>query len=77
MQCGDRNLENLRGKNITAKIWYVDGFEGSNTLSNSWSPGFLWDQHSRQYCMMVRNGIEHSTVWIISQDVRATRRSRV
>ena len=55
MQCGDRNFENLRGKNIIAKIWYVDGFDGSNTFSNSWSPGLLWDRHSRQYCMMVRN----------------------
>ena len=55
MQCGDRNFEDIRRKNIITKIRYVDGFDGSYSFSNPWSSGFAWDQHSWQYCMMVRN----------------------
>ena len=29
LQCGDRNFEDIRRKNIIAKIWYVDGYDGS------------------------------------------------
>ena len=41
-----------------------------------WSPGFAWDRHSRQYCMMVRNK-RHWTLNSHSEEVRATRRYRV
>ena len=42
MQCGDQNFENLRGKNIIAKIWYVDGFDGSNTSSIVTRGALIW-----------------------------------
>ena len=55
LQCGDRNFEDIRRKNIITKIWYVDGFDWSYSFGKPWRHGFEWDQQSWQYCMMVRN----------------------
>ena len=42
LQCGDRNLGDIRRKNIITKIWYVDGFDWSYRFSNPWSSTGSW-----------------------------------
>ena len=77
LQCGDRNFEDIRRKNIITKIWYVDGFDWSYSFSKPWSSGFAWDQQSWQYCVMIRNERHWTLNRADHTRARATSRSRV